>query len=368
MKSLISKTFIFLCLTVVTVGTLAVGCGKAKTADTTAQEFAESAPDLDDLQLDDPSGTATQTGGLEVQEGALAVGEPALLPQLGHAIREELNTPILRLGRLVKRIAVATQRERCTDGFCSFHRSENGISYRLTVVRGMMAKNFIFAIRATNESSKVSQVVSWGHFHKVAAHQGAGRIVLRFTAMGEVDPTFKARGVALAHFNNAGAFKRLRLWLDQVDRNGDGETLTAGFGLMLKKGERGGKFRFMALHDVLAGNPGKELGLGRARWNKDGFGRGDAILVDPQAKQKLGELHECWDDARQLLWSKLVKGTTVTEVGSPKDCGSSLDKDETPPESSLGQMDEDPDTLPEQMNMVPEIPNTDQVPSGADIQ
>ncbi len=339
-------------LTLALAGSLsfAAGCdGGADPDAATAEEMAESTPDLSDLQLDDAT---TAQAGLATM--GLAVGDVAQIYTAQKQLRDDLNHPLKRIADRLKELAQTINKSQCGKRYCDFEKDgDGGVHWTLRVFR-VNGANYGWVL--TGDNGTVTRVGAWGFFHKTAPRRGVVKAVFRFTQLNELNPNyFKATGRLAVKFNNVTPIKRIRLFALELDRTGNGETVTAGFGFARHKTEGYGRFRFAVRADMFDEVAGKEILLGRARWNGDHYGRGDAALIDPANKKLVGTYHECWDDAFQILWAKkVVGGETTMEVGTPTDCGQSLDTDETPDASTLGAEDDDPETAVEDIDLVPD--------------
>jgi hypothetical protein len=332
-----------------TLGALPACDGGGDDAGPDPAALAEATPDLTEMTLDD-EGTVE----LGMAELGLAVGEPSQLHTFSKQVRDELNAPMQKLASGLKQIAQAANSTQCRGIFCDFDKQGERVNWHLRVAKVRGGKTW-WRLAASSLDGGAPVPVAFGHFLKTAPRQGVSWTVMNFDNMGAVDPTFVTRGIAQAQFNNVSVDKRIRLRLFGVDRTGNGETVTAGFGFRRHKVEGYGRFRFAIHAELLDGNPGKELLLGRARWSAERFGRGDAVLLDPQDKHVVGRYHECWDDALQLLWAKkVVGGAVVEEIGAPTDCGAGLEAEETPDPETLEQPDPDPETEVEDIEQVDE--------------
>lgn len=336
---------------------LVAACGQAE-----VDEFAEAAPEIEELALEIAGGAAE---GMVAQEQASA----ADLEQLKQALNGEPPEFLVRAKEQVRQLNVAVRRAvapllrlvretapTLETGEARVYgpRDEGNVTWRLTI-RKLGEKHFGWRLEGKplgGEDSAYVVVVA-GEVQRgllrrgdaaggtdqpsdgEAVRQGRGRIGIHLHNLKSIDASFPGQGQLLAGFAHMGRAKtlsyRLREFTPDVAAH---EPVTAAFsGHRLPSGASA--IRLVGRYNLeRSPTEAKELVMTRARWMPEVGGRADIVATGGDVREGTAYLGTaCWNTQEQTGYRVLrhcVRGVgceVVYEEGARTSCSREVDQE-----------------------------------------
>ena len=127
-----------------------------------------------------------------------------------------------------------------------------------------------------------------------------GRFVVDFTTLAELDPTTDVAGTFTSEYAiDFDAVTATAWFQDWVDLHAPQAPIDAGYAYSQTTGGSG--TMDLAWQSDYGDDGTLDVYVLRSRWEADGQGRGDAVLVE-EGEEVLAAASECWDDRFQLVW------------------------------------------------------------------
>jgi hypothetical protein len=278
-------------------------CGGISNQDDDAPVGLEDVVEVDDLLVED----------LDDASAAGQVGEPAEL--LAEAQRQgtEMRQHIRNVVNFIKDVIQDDDGVRrapdntglTPDGrpFAMWQAEKEGVMVRFRAVR-INAQRVRYLLTGQQMDADVSnapaeRALLTGIFVKKAPRKGGGRLHLNLSAVSDLFEGPNADGsMHLLFANHRPDLRGRRMVYRNVVSRDDANAMPKNYGAdLIHKVGLGGRFRSVAIGDIIPQVPGIEaLGM-RVLWKHGQGGRADVAVANvlPEPRRILGHAHECWD-------------------------------------------------------------------------